>query len=405
MSEASRTTEGRSGSRSAIGEHALRLFRIFGIEVRLDLSVLVIFGLIVFSLGSGLLPQWHPDWSAGLRWTTAFVAGVLFFASLLAHELAHSVVALRYGIPVPRITLFLFGGVAETGQEPETAKVEFLVAIAGPIMSILIGIACSLVAGTIVGDPELLERLSAGDEGAASELGPVATGLVWLGSVNLILAIFNLIPGFPMDGGRVFRAAIWGLTGDQLKATRWAANGGRIFGWTLMGLGVLSLLGGSALSGLWTILIGWFISNIARMSYQQMVTTRALKGFRVDDLMNTRYDTVPADLELPAFIDRHLLHSGQQVWPAYDGNRLVGFICLDDVVGMERDERSRRRVSDVMRALRAMPRLDADAGARRALQDLSSAEVEPLPVMRGDRLVGFLSQRDIMRWLALHDLD
>jgi Zn-dependent protease len=390
-------------SRPLLGDHALRLFRIFGIEVRLDVSVLVIFGLIVFSLGSGLLPQWHPDWGAGLRWTTAFVAGVLFFASLLAHELAHSVVALRYGIPVPRITLFLFGGVAETGQEPDSAKVEFLVAIAGPLMSIAIGLGCSVLAGLLIDDDALLEQLSAGEESAFAALGPVATGLVWLGSVNLILAFFNLIPGFPMDGGRVFRALIWSLTGDQLKATRWASYGGRIFGWSLMALGVLSLLGGRAVSGLWTILIGWFISNIARMSYSQLVTSRALKGFRVDDLMNTRFDTVPDTLPLTTFIDRHLLHSSQQVWPVHRDDRLVGFICLDDVVGTEPDARPGHAVAEVMRPLGSLRHLDADAGARRALQDLASADVEPVPVMRGDRLVGFLSQRDVMRWLALHD--
>ena len=403
MSEERGTPETAADDDRGILGHSTRLFTIAGIEIRLDTSVVVIFALIVFSLATGVFPNWHPDWSPWLTWGTALVSGVLFFVSLLAHELAHSVVAQRYGIRVPRITLFLFGGMAETAEEPADAKQEFLIAVAGPIMSLAIGFACGLLASLAlpagVGD-----GLAEGDPTVLAELSPATTCLLWLGSINVILGIFNLIPGFPMDGGRVFRAAIWAYSGDQIKATRWASWGGRTFGWALMALGVLNLFSGQGLGGIWYILIGWFISNIARMSYTQLLTTRALQGFRVVDLMNTRQDSVPADLALETFIDDHLLRSTQQVWPVRDGERLLGFVCLPDVVAVDSEARPGKRVGDVMRPVDRMPSLDADAGARRALEELGRAEIEPLPVMRRGELVGFLAQGDVMRWMSLHEI-
>lgn len=395
-----RTKEGGSGPFG----NSLRLFRVLGIEVRLDPSVAIIFALIVFSLASGVFPRWHPDWPTALVWATALVSGLLFFASLLAHELAHSVVAIRFGIAVPRITLFLFGGVAETSEEPRDAKQEFLIAIAGPAMSLALGLLCGGLAGASIEDATIAEAISAGDAAAFSSLSPATTALLWLGSINMVLGLFNLIPGFPMDGGRVLRAAIWAATGDQLKATYWASSGGRLFGWSLMGLGVLSLLQGQALGGIWYILIGWFISNIARMSYTQLLTTRALQGFHVDDLMNTRFETLPADMPLATFIEHHLLHSAQPVWPVHDDARLLGFVCLQDVVAVEAGARGGMRVRDLVRPPERMPVLDADAGARKVLEHIGRADVESVPVLRGHTVVGFLSQRDVMRWMALHEI-
>lgn len=385
--------------------YSIPLVSVFGIEIRLDASVLIIFALIVFSLGSGLFPEWHPDWSGGLVWGTAVAAGILFFVSLLAHELAHSVVARKFGIPVPRITLFLFGGMAETGREPDRAGEEFLIAIAGPLMSIVIGLACSSLTGWIVSDRAMLQQLAQGDEMALMSLSPVTTTLLWLGSINMILAIFNLIPGFPMDGGRVFRAIIWGLTGDQIKATRWASNMGRLFGWSLMALGVLSLLGGRGLGGIWWILIGWFISNLARMSYSQLLTDRALKGFKVVDLMNTRFDRVAPDLSVQQFIDEYVLRSTQQLWPVFEGDCLCGFVHLSDVIELDPDARDRRTVGDLARAPERLPSLDAGMNARRVLEAVTGADLEPIPVMQDGRLVGLIQRSDVMRWISLHELD
>ncbi len=379
------------------------LFRIFGIEVRLDLSVVIIFGLIVYSLGSGIFLAWHPDWSALLVWSTAVTAGILFFVSLLAHELAHSVVAQHYNIPVPRITLFLFGGMAETAREPDTAKVEFLIAVAGPMMSLAISIACSTLAVINVDDAGLLARLGAGDAEALSTLGPVSTALVWLGSINMILAIFNMIPGFPMDGGRVFRALIWAVTGDHLMATRWATNVGRLFGWSLMALGVTSLFGGSGLSGVWYILIGWFIANLAQMSYTQLLTAKALAGFRVVDLMEDRFETIDADMLITTFVDDCLLRSVQPVWPVAEADQLVGFVSLPEVIGVPASDRDGLRVRDLMKAVADVPMLEANTSAEAAIELLGGATIEPVPVMRSGKLVGFIQRGDIVRWLALHE--
>lgn len=379
------------------------LFRIFGIEVRLDLSVVIIFALIVYSLGSGIFKVWHPDWSSMLVWSTALTAGILFFVSLLAHELAHSVVAQHYGIPVPRITLFLFGGMAETSREPDSAKVEFLVALAGPMMSLVISIACSTLAVVNIEDGDLLARLGAGEAEALATLGPMATALVWLGSINMILAIFNLIPGFPMDGGRVFRAFIWAVTGDHLMATRWASNLGRLFGWSLMALGVLSLFGGHGFSGVWYILIGWFIANLAQLSYSQLVTERALAGFRVVDLMEDRFETVDAGMPLTRFVDDCLLRSIQPVWPVADAGQLVGFVSLPDVIDIPGENRERILVREAMKRVADVPMLDADTSAQVAIDLLAGASALPVPVMRAGQLVGFIQRGDIVRWLALHE--
>ena len=240
----------------------VRLFTLFGIEIRLDFSVIFIFGLIVYSLGAGVFPSWHPEWTGGMVWTTATTAGLLFFASLLAHELSHSLVAGRFGIRVPRITLFLFGGMAEIESEAETPGAEFAIAIAGPLMSLGIAFVCMFIVNGALGET-LLAGLIADPEQGMERVSPLVTVCLWLGSVNLMLAIFNMVPGFPLDGGRVARAVMWRVTGDRMRATRYAATAGRWFGWIIMGIGLWELLAFKALGGLWLILIGWFLSHLA----------------------------------------------------------------------------------------------------------------------------------------------
>ena len=379
----------------------LRIGRLFGIEIWLDLSVLLIFALIVYSVATGVFPAWHPDWSPARVWTVAVITGVLFFASLLAHELAHSLTALRFGLKVPRITLFLFGGVAEMEQEPARPGHEFLIAIAGPLMSLAIGIVCLNVAGAIAG-ADLLERIAEREEEALARLTPLATMLLWLGTVNTVLAVFNLIPGVPLDGGRVFRAIVWGVTGNQLKATRWASDLGRYFGWALMAWGVFTMFGGGGLQGLWLVLIGWFLSHLARSSYEQMRAQQSLGGLRVGDLMRTRFDVVDPDVAVPRFIDEHLLRSAQLLWPVIDRGRPVGTVTLADIVDLPVPERAGRRVADIMQPLAEERWLDPDLSGARVLQRLEQAGAEPLPVVRDGRVVGLIHRGDILKWLAVN---
>lgn len=397
------TSENRKGtdSRGGFGSHSLRLFSLFDIEIRLDISVLIIFTLIVFSLGSGVLPQWHPEWSPALLWGTAIVSGLVFFASLLAHELSHAVVSQHFGIPVPRITLFLFGGMAEAEREPDRPKVEFLVAIAGPLMSLLIAVVCINLAFWLVGDRSVVESLGEGDVEVMSTLGPVATSLLWLGMINMVIAIFNMIPGFPMDGGRVFRAVIWAATGDLLKATRWASNLGRYFGWTLMFLGIFSVVSGEGLGGVWWILIGWFISSLAAMSYRQQLVDSELRGRKVSDLMRTHFETVDANTSLSEFVDDYLLRSAQEVWPVLEGGRLLGVASLSRVRSLPPEQRGGKTVLDVTVPATSMDSLDPDEPAREALRHLGRVGDEALPVVRSDQVVGLLKQADVLKWLSV----
>ncbi len=400
--ESHRDNPGNTHAAGGIGSHSLSLFRLFGIEIRLDISVLVIFSLIVFSLGSGVLPRWHPAWSPGLVWSTAFVSGVAFFASLLAHELSHAVMSQHYGIPVPRITLFLFGGMAEPEREPDRPKVEFVVAMVGPLMSFFIAFVCINLARWLVGDPGALDSLTAENMEAMGAFGPVATALLWLGMINLVIAVFNMIPGFPMDGGRVFRAMIWAATGDLLKATRWASNLGRYFGWSLMFLGVFSLFAGGRLGGLWWVLIGWFISSLAAMSYRQQVAEVELHDVKVADLMRTHFETIEAAVPLSEFVDQHLLRSTQELWPVLESGKLAGIVSLRGVTELPAEQRSGRTVGDITVAAATMEALDAGESAREAIQKLGRGADEGLPVVRSGRVVGLLRHSDVVKWMRLH---
>jgi Zn-dependent protease/predicted transcriptional regulator len=379
----------------------LRLFTIFGIEIRLDVSVLIIFSLIVFSLGAGLFPQWHPDWTPGMYWVTAIGAAIMFFASLLAHELSHSLVAQRFGIRVPRITLFLFGGVAEIESEAETPQAEFTIAIAGPLMSLALGVLFSTLASFSM-DEATRALLLEDPQAAIASLSPAVTACLWLGSVNVVLAIFNMIPGFPLDGGRVFRAVIWRVTGDHLLASRISSTTGRWFGWFIMGLGLWNLLAFKNLGGLWLILIGWFLSHLASASYSQLLTQRSLRALKVGDVMRTRFETVPAQASVEDFIENYLLRSNQLLWPVMDDDRLLGLVSFSDVAAIPVAERSGRRVAQVMAELSRAPVLDVNAQASVALNALLAAGDVPVAVVQNGKVVGLVRGSDVLRWISLH---
>lgn len=379
----------------------MSLGRLFGIEIRLDFSVIIVFALVVYSLGASLFPTWHPTWPARLTWGLAFTAGVLFFLSLLAHELSHSVVAQLRGIPVPRITLFVFGGVSELEREPNTPTTELLVAIVGPAMSAFLGFVFTWLGATLAG-PGFADELLQSPEDAMARLGPAATLLMWLGPINLMLAFFNLIPGFPLDGGRVLRAILWGISGDLRSATLWASNVGRAFAWGLMGFGVLQALGGAFVQGVWLLLIGWFLNNAARNSYMQLLVQQAFEELVVGNLMRTHFEVVDPSLTLERFVEDYLLRSAQSAWPVIEAERVVGLITFDDARMTEEAERATQTVGDVMSPIQE--RLSPDTSGRDALRILAQSERDPLPVMEGEHIVGLVHRSDVARWLALHHL-
>ncbi len=380
----------------------LRLGQVRGIEIRLDFSVAIIFSLVAYSLGAGLFPQWHTDWSPGLSWATALAAALLFFASLLAHELAHSIMAQRHGIAVPRITLFVFGGVSELESEPRTPNTEFRIAIVGPLTSFALGLVFSMLGLELAG-ARFLDELQADPDAAMASLGPVATLLLWLGPVNLMLGAFNLVPGFPLDGGRVLRAALWWLGGDLRRATESASQVGRAFAWALMAWGAWAALGGALVQGLWLLLIGWFLNNAARASYVQLLLAQAMESLVVADLMRTRFESVQADDPLQDFIDNKLLRSDQVAWPVLEGGRPVGLIGLDSIRARLKADAEPRIVSEAMGSIHesVAPHLRG----REALKLLLESRRDPIPVVDAGRLVGLLYHADITRWLALHEIE
>ena len=390
----------RSGAKRRTG--GISLGRLFGIEIRLDFSVLIVFALVVYSLGAALFPRWHPAWGPMLIWATAFTAGILFFASLLAHELSHSVVAKLRGIPVPRITLFVFGGVSELEREPNTPATELLIAIVGPAMSALLGLVFTWL-GVLLADGGFPAALREDPEAAMAALGPGSTLFLWLGPINFMLAFFNLVPGFPLDGGRVLRAILWSVSGDLRRATLWASNMGRVFAWSLMGLGVLQAFGGRFSQGIWLLLIGWFLNNAARSSYAQLLLHQALEDLVVGNLMRTHFEVIGPDVSLEEFVNEFLLRSAQTAWPVVEEGQAIGLITFDDARATREVDRPAQTVRDVMRPIDE--RLSPTLSGRDALRALAESESDPLPVMRADQVVGLLHRGDIARWLALHQLD
>lgn len=379
--------------------HSVRIGRLFGIDICLDASVIIIFALVVWILGGNVFPAWHPDWSTALCWLTGLAAGLLFFLSLLLHELAHSVVARYRGIAVPRITLFMFGGMSEMAEEPTSPNTEFWVAIVGPAMSLFLGFLFTGLANGLA-PPEFGELLLEDQEAALASLGPIPTLLFWLGPVNLLLAIFNMVPGFPLDGGRVLRAALWWGTGSLEKATRWAASGGRVFGWFLMILGALQVLSG-AFQGLWLVLIGWFLASAASSSYSQLMMRRTLQGQRVGDVMRTHFEYVDANMPVAEFVDDYLLKSNQRLWPVTEDGELAGFASLEIIQNLAAGERESYRLRDIMQTNIDDMTVDADADAMKALEGLSLRDT-PMAVIRGDEVVGLVAQDDVLKWLTLH---
>jgi len=385
----------------------LRLGQVAGIEIYADWSLMIIFTLISSMLAVGVFPAWHPEWSRGLSWLTALAAAVLFFGSVLLHELSHALVGRINGIPIPRITLFVFGGMAHMEGEAKTWQAELYMAAIGPVTSFGIGLSClagaSLLAGPLELDPE--------DPGAfLATLTPLATLLVWLGPVNLLLAAFNLVPGFPLDGGRVLRALLWGVTGDFRLATRWATRGGQAFAWLLMGTGLAMALGisvplfGSGLvGGLWLMFIGWFLQNAAVGSWQQLVVGQALAGVPVSRLMQTRLTRVEPGMPVAQLVREHLMTSGQRVFPVERDGRLVGMVCLEDLKKAAGDDGGRLSAGDIMTPRAALACIKPDEDAGRALALLAGRGVNQLPVVQQDRLLGLLRREEVLKWLSLRE--
>jgi len=381
-----------------------RLARVFGIQIRIDWSWLLILFLITWSLGSSF-GQMHPNWTLALTWGTAFFAALLLFVSVLLHELAHSLVAKARGTPVKSITLLLFGGVSSIQHDPDSPGVELGMAIVGPLTSLAIGIILLLVATPHV---HVITAATSAMQGLA-QLGPLPTILLWLGSVNVLLGIFNMIPGFPLDGGRVLRSILWGISGNLRRATRWAAWVGQGIAWLMIVSGIAMVFGvqipyfGTGLfNGLWLAFIGWFLNSASSQSYQQLVVHDILEGTSVGRMMRTDPPTVPPDSSLSALVHDHVMGTDEAGFPVVDGDRLVGIVTLDDVRAIPRDRWETTTVRDVMTPSDTLIAVSPNDDGATALDRLAQNDVRQLPVVNGDSLAGMLRRRDVIQWLQTH---
>lgn len=364
-----------------MGRHTISIGRIFGIPIGLDYSWFVIFALITWTLASSYYPSEFKGWPELTYWVTGAATALMLFVSVLLHELGHSVVALRYGISVRSITLFLFGGVAQIEQEPPSPVSEFFIALAGPLVSLVLAVFFHSVQSLVAGVEPLL--------GLAK----------YLAYINFALVLFNAIPGYPLDGGRVFRAIVWAITGDMRRATVVAATSGRFFAFMLIFAGVWQMFAGNLGGGMWLAFIGWFLDTAASAQVQQMMFHDLLLGHRVAQAMGTHGVTVPADLNLQELVDDHILGSGQRSFLVARGGETVGMVTLQGVRQVARSEWPTTSVAKVMLPVDRLKRVDADAELWSALQNMDRDGVNQLPVTRQGRIVGMLSREDVITFL------
>ncbi|MHB1214066.1 MAG: site-2 protease family protein [Thiobacillus sp.] len=381
------------------------LGRIAGIEIQMNWSLMIIFLLITFSLAGGVFPYWHPQWGAWLNWTTALGAAVLFLASILLHELSHALVGRRWGIGISRITLFMFGGLAHLENEPDNARAELLMALAGPATSLILGFVFLQMAAWLSG-PMAIDLTQPRETLAA--LGPLPTLLLWLGPVNILLGVFNLVPAFPLDGGRALRALLWMLTGNLNAATRWASQLGQGFAWALMALGVMMILGlqvpvlgGGLVSGLWLAFIGWFLNNAALLSYRQLLVKQALDTVPVSQLMQTRLTRVGPEMPVATLIHDHLMTSGQRAFPVETAGRLLGLVTLRDLQRLGPDAWDRTTVGEVLTPADKLVSVSPDQNVMEVLSILGRQDLNQLPVMVKGQLVGLIRREDLIKWMSL----
>jgi Zn-dependent protease/CBS domain-containing protein len=372
----------RGRRKGSIANGNISLGRIGGVEVRINWSWAVILALIVWSLADGVFPSQNPGLSDGVHLAMAIVAALLFFASLLLHELGHAWEARREGMEIDGITLWLFGGVSQFKTRFPSAGAEFRIAIAGPLVSLVLGVAFVLIA--LAGLPSAVDGVAA-----------------WLGYINLTLLVFNLIPALPLDGGRVLRAALWRIRGDLGWATHIATEIGRGFGYLFIALGIAMFIFQGSFSGAWLAFIGWFLLQAATAEARYIATEAALDGLRVRDLMVRNPATIDGDLTVGQFMDDVARSRRFTTYPVVDAERPIGLLAFSSVAAVPRSEWETRRVRDAMIPLDRVQLLTEDETAVDALAALSSPTSNRGLVVQNGHLAGLLSITDLTRALEV----
>jgi Zn-dependent protease/predicted transcriptional regulator len=361
-----------------------RLGSLLGFEIRIDYSWFVIFFLLLWTLAFGLFPEEIPGLTRAQYLGMGLSATLLFFASLVGHELAHSLVARQKGIPIGGITLFIFGGMAHARMEFEKPGDEFQVAVAGPIASFLFGFLFAAVAW------------AAAAQGWGIETLAIAR---YLAFINVALAVFNLLPGFPLDGGRILRSAAWKITGDMRRATRLATRGGKLVAYLLIALGLLQLFAGAVVGGLWLLLIGWFIRTAAEASYAQFRLAELLGDVTAEEAMTPAPESADPDVSLTDFVERYFFQGRHQGYPVVADGRPLGIVTLSAVRAVPREKWPTLRVRDVMAPADAEMLVDPALPMLEVLERLSGSGSHRVLVERNGILLGIITRSDVARWL------
>ena len=366
----------------------LRIGRFNGVNISIDYSWFLIFGLFVFLLGTQYFPnpKVAPGQPTSFYWLAAIFTSLLFFMSVLAHELSHATVARANGIPVNNITLFIFGGVAQMEDEPGTAWKEFKMAIAGPLASIVIAIVFLLLA-----------RVA-----SVVSMRLLFYSFFYLGFINAILAVFNLIPAFPLDGGRVFRAILWGWSGNLRKSTHIAAIFGEVFGVLLIVLGAFSLFNGGAFNGIWFAFIGWFVITAARGSYQQVLIKDTLSHVPINEVMNTQVEAVPADITVDHLVTEYFLRESASALPVERSGNLLGMVSVEDVRALPRERWAHTTVAEITPPIADEQVVHPGNDAWVAANRMSQTNRDRVLVTENDHVEGIVTRGAIMRWLQTH---
>jgi Zn-dependent protease/predicted transcriptional regulator len=364
----------------------IKLGRIFGVKIGLHYSWFIIALLVMFSL-AGQFYITNPDWGMSLIWISAITTSLLFFVALLAHELSHAIVARARGLPVHGVTLFALGGVAETEKDSADAETEFLVGVVGPITSAVIGIICLSFAWIIGWVPFTTAQT------------PLVAIMIWLGYINIALALFNMIPGFPLDGGRVLRALIWWSTGDVTHSTRIAAGVGQFFAFGLMIFGLFRFFGGAGLGGLWLVFIGWFLLDAARASYAQIEINEMFSDVRVGDAMARDCMVIDGRLNLQTFVDDVLTRTGRRCFVVGEKGHITGLVTPHEIKKVERHLWPYITVNDVMRRMSEVRTIAPNAPITDALEVMGREDLNQLPVTNEGRLEGIVSRGNILSLL------
>jgi len=357
------------------------LGKILGIPIGINYTWFIVFALVTISLATGYFPNRYDDWGQATYLGVGVLTSVLFFVSVLIHELAHSAVALAWGIPVKSITLFIFGGVAHIGREAERPLAEFLIAIAGPISSLLLALGFGILwlAGQML------------------DVTPLAGLGLYLATVNLWLALFNMIPGFPLDGGRVFRSIIWALSGNMNRATRWAASTGRVVAVLMIVGGAVMFLMGNWSSGLWLAFIGWFLDNAASQSAQQVWIREALEGYTASDF-SSGCQTIDSNLPLDWVVRDYVLPRGESCFLVTDGNQAQGIVTLGQITQVPSHKRGWTPASQVMTPLSQLNPVPGGEAAYSVLERMMSEGQSLLPVVEEARLIGLVRRDSLLRF-------